>query len=123
MWESNVGGTVACRALMAALKASQDFVCALATGQREISFCEAHENVSFHWQVKMVCKSFHDTKRRPNLDLIQEFVGPNAEKVSFGELGSYIPMEFVGDVLPASHESDCCRFVEVAKELHRLHEK
>lgn len=78
-----------------------------------------HRNVAF--DDGYVYKSYYQTTRSVNLDLVKEFVDSDAEEVSLGAHGSFLKMKDRGPVLPNSLTVRAARFVEVAKQLRTLH--
>jgi serine/threonine protein kinase len=103
--------------------ATVDFIREVDKRRKTLDFCMVHGNVVLDEEEGMVYKCFFKTERRsPNLDLIRQFVDPNAEEFSLGTEGSYMRMKFVGQMLSDDYKCSMLSFLEVARDLQRLHD-
>ena len=122
LWESHKEDAIY-RSIVAAVQATSDFMRELHKKKKTVDYCSVHGNVVLDEEEGMVYKCFFDTKRRhPNLDLIRDFVDSKAEKVSLGREGCYVKMKWVGSMLKDGHTCYMIAFLQIARELQRLHE-
>ena len=122
LWESSETDAI-CKSIVAAVRATSDFIRELHEKKKTVDYCSVHGNVVLDEEEEMVYKCFFDTARRhPNLDLIRKFVDSKAKKVSLGHRGCYVKMKWVGSML--TDDRTCCMlaFLQIARELQRLHD-
>ena len=121
LWESSEKDAIY-KSIVAAVRATSDFIRELHKKTRTVGFCSIHGNVVLDKEEDMVYKCFFDTEQRhPNIELIRDFVDPDAEEVLLGHIGCYVKMKWVGLMLTDDHTCCMVAFLQIARELQRLH--
>ena len=121
LWESHQEDAIY-RSIVAAVRATSDFIRELHEKKKTVDYCSVHGNVVLDEEEEMVYKCFFDTERRhPNVDLICDFVDSKAERFSLGHRGCYVKMKWVGSMLTDNHTCCMLAFLQIARELQRLH--
>ena len=125
MWSciDDSGGAVF-DAVMASVFASIDFRSELIQKKRQQPFCLTLRNVAVEdIENGFVYKSFFRTDRRKaNLEYIKKFVDSEAKEYTLGtQVGSFIKMKDVGNLILPDASVDAESFVQVARILKRAH--
>ena len=122
LWEENNDENSIYKSVLAAVRAANDFI-ELAIKQKATpDFCSVHGNVVLDERKDTVYKCFFDTSRRKsNIELIQNFVDPEAKVAHLGPRGCYVKMKWVGLMLSKGGTCSMCSFLQIARELERLH--
>lgn len=111
------------RSIVAAVRTTSEFIREVHRKGKTPDFCSVHGNVVLDQEQKMVYKCFFNTgRRRPNLELIRGFVDPYAQQISLGGESCYVKMQWVGHILTDKNTCSMLAFLQIARELQRLHE-
>jgi hypothetical protein len=128
LWQENNSEPIALyKSVMAAVFAAMEFQERLTVCNQQLPFCKVTRNVAFQAEsndgpVKFAYKSFIETKtRNDNFKFVKTYVDPDVKKVQLENMGCWLKMKYLGDVIPPNYECTVDKFIDIGKALSDAH--